>query len=152
MKRDGSRAFGNDKMTAIAICEHGSDKFAKVIRFLYNVLSIINENLRTWIAVPKGCILNNVLFNNRDNLGAVVRHPSPPQDQKDFVQAEVLRVCTVLSVGQRCADWFVLRQFRITGTNAGKILMESRLVRASLGIQTEREGRTHASAVVEDFL
>ena len=76
VRRDGSRAVGNDKMTAIAIREHESDKFAKVIRFLYNVPSLINENLETWIAVPKGCILNNVLFNKRDNLGAVVHPPS----------------------------------------------------------------------------
>ena len=56
VRQDGSRAVSNDKMTAIAIREHGSDKFAKVIWFFYNVPRLINENLRIWIAVPKGCI------------------------------------------------------------------------------------------------
>lgn len=82
-------------MTAVAISEHGSDKFAKVIRFLYNVPIDIEDSLRTWIEVPKGYILNKVLFNKRDNLGAVVLPPSPPQDQKELVEAEVLKACTV---------------------------------------------------------
>ena len=52
-------------------------------------------------------------------------------------------MCTVLSVGQRCADWFVPRQFRITGKNAGKILIEN--------ANGKGRERTHADAVVEDF-
>ena len=82
VRRDGSRAVSNDKMTSIAIREHRSDKFAKVNRFFYNVPSLINENLRTWIAVPKGSILNNALFNKRENLGAVVHPPSPRRIKK----------------------------------------------------------------------
>ena len=42
-------------------------------------------------------------------------------------------------MGQRCADWFVLRQFLIKGTDARKMLMERGLVRACLGMKTERE-------------
>lgn len=75
-----------------------------------------------WIAVAKGSILSKVLFNMGDNLRAVVHPQSPRQDQKDFVEAEVLRQGTFLTVGKRCPDWFVLRQFHVTGTNAGKTL------------------------------
>lgn len=81
--------------------------------------------------------MSNVFFNNRDNLGAFGHPLSPSQDQKDFVEAEVLKSYTFLTVGQRCADWFVLMQFRVTSTNARKRLMVSGLLRACVGMQSE---------------
>lgn len=44
--------------------------------------------------------------------------------------------CEPLTIGQQCADWFVLRQLRVVGTNAGVILMSNREVRSTLGIST----------------
>lgn len=114
------RTVGNNRTKVLDIREHRKDMFGKIIWIPYNMPSIINENLITWIAIPKGGILGNVLFNMNDNLRAVVHPQSPRQDEKDFVKAEVLKSCTVLTVGQRCPYWFVLRQFHVTDTNAGK--------------------------------
>lgn len=32
--------------------------------------------------------------------------------------------CSVVTQSQRCADWFFLQQFRVTGTVAGKIVLQ----------------------------
>lgn len=40
-------------MNAIAVRERGTDKFSKVLRFMYTVSAGIQEALNTWIAVPK---------------------------------------------------------------------------------------------------
>ena len=48
----GSRV-GLRKMTAIAVREHGTQKFAKLIRFLYTVPTVQQESLNTCVAVPK---------------------------------------------------------------------------------------------------
>jgi hypothetical protein len=47
-----------------------------------------------------------------------------------MVEQRLIRTCRVVTLGQRCADWFVLRQFRITGTNASNILMNVNTVRS----------------------
>ena len=47
----------------------------------------------------------------------------------------------VVTFGQRCADWFVLRQFRVTGTNAGFVMTSSLIFRFALGLKSwENEG------------
>ena len=42
--------------------------------------------------------------------------------------------CHVLTIGQRCADWFFMRQFRVTGTLAGRSIMSDNEVRQLLGL------------------
>lgn len=41
------------KLMAIAVREHRTDKFAKVLRLMYTVLSSTYNTLNTWKAVPK---------------------------------------------------------------------------------------------------
>jgi hypothetical protein len=38
-------------------------------------------------------------------------------------------VCFPLTLGQRCADWFVLRQFRATSTTASDVLKRDEAIR-----------------------
>lgn len=42
--------------------------------------------------------------------------------------------CHSLTVGQKCADWFVMRQFRVTETNAGKTILSNNNFRSCDGI------------------
>jgi hypothetical protein len=49
-----------------------------------------------------------------------------------MVEQELLLTCRVLTLCQRCADWSVLSQFRITGTNASNVLMKVNTVRSCL--------------------
>lgn len=142
---DGRSTAMSNNATAIAVREHGNDKHAKIIIFLYNVPGAIREILSTWIAVSRGTPLTNVLFNERTNLGRIVTPLLIPGYLDYLLEAEVWHSCIVLTLGQRCADSFLLRQFRITGTNAGRVLMEISLVRTYLGL-SELHGRTEKTA------
>lgn len=44
-------------------------------------------------------------------------------------------VCHVLTLGQRCADWFIPWQFRVTGTNAGILLIPNYRVRSERSVK-----------------
>jgi hypothetical protein len=68
------------------------------------------------------------------------------------VEMHILENCNVLTVGQRCDDWFVLRQFRITGTKAGKILMASESVRAWLGLQSSAHVSEPSGPIEEESM
>lgn len=50
--------------------------------------------------------------------------------------------CHVLSLGQKCADWFILRHFRVTGTNAGQLLFCSPQIRQLLELEGAGLNRT----------
>lgn len=39
------------------------------------------------------------------------------------MEDEIYTACEILTIGQRCADWFVLRKFRITRNNAGMVML-----------------------------
>jgi hypothetical protein len=86
-----------------------------------------------WIEVPGAGLEHSALFIKRDDNGRIITPAPDSPDWKDVVEREILRNCVVLTIGQRCADWFVLRQFRVTGTNAGRFLMEDENVRTELG-------------------
>ena len=51
------------------------------------------------------------------------------------VEQKLLSVCSVVTIWQRCADWFILQQFRVTGTNAGLVAMSNSAMRLSLGLE-----------------
>lgn len=46
----------------------------------------------------------------------------------------LLTECTPLTTGERCADWFVLRRFGLTGTTVARVLKADPAVRALLGM------------------
>lgn len=120
-------------MTAVAVREHGTKQFSNIIRFMSTVPSTMASSMETWIAVPRTAPVAHMLFSKRDDNGCVVI-PSPESTKdKDVIELRLLERCTVLTIGQRCADWFILRQFRITGTSAGKILLSNSAVRDAMG-------------------
>jgi hypothetical protein len=104
-------------------------KIARVIRFLYCVPPALDSSLNAWLAVPRGGM------SMTNFLSQVEREPGNG-GLKWMVEERLLRTCRVLTLGQRCADWFVLRQFRITGTNASNILMKVNTVRSCLRLSS----------------
>lgn len=89
----------------------------------------IPDSFNSWIAVPKhNYSFNKALFtrNSTELKGVAVL--------RKVVEDAISQSCKVLTVGQRCADWFVLRQFQITETNFGLILLRSTVVRSILGL------------------
>lgn len=53
------------------------------------------------------------------NLNGSLLETSPESGKpQDFVERWILNKCYVKTIGQRCADWIIFRQFRVTGTLA----------------------------------
>jgi hypothetical protein len=55
-------------VTAVAVREHGTDKFCNELRFLYSLPTGILENLDSWIFVPKHGDFSNLLFFRKEAL------------------------------------------------------------------------------------
>lgn len=100
---------------------------------MYTVPNAIQDNLKTWAAAPKQNVrFDKVLFTKKRHEERTAEAASVAL--KDFLEGALHGNCELLTIGQRCADWFVLRQFRVTGTNAGLILMSNGEVRSALGL------------------
>lgn len=105
--------LGKRRAVALAIREYGTAKRAKILRFIYAVPPCIAKSLDQWVAVPKANIsVNNALFRSENN----------PNMLRCECERSLKLTCVPLTIGQRCADWFELRKFRVTGTSAGLIL------------------------------
>ena len=113
------------KVTALAVREKGSAKCSKIHRFMYCVPSTLSKSLEAWIAVLSKLALEQKLFSKRGDDNRIVSPAVDPLDPKDVPDRHLLCKCTVLTINQRCADWFVLRQLRVTGTGAGKISVKA---------------------------
>ncbi|PXF43106.1 hypothetical protein BWQ96_07140 [Gracilariopsis chorda] len=132
--RGESHAVNRVKVTAVAVRERGTDKFSRIIRFIYSLPSSFSTLLESWIAVPKCTRMFGTLFSKRDNTGRLTIPPNDSTEFQDVIERHILDHCSVLTLDQRCADWFVLRQFRVTGTSAGKILHANDAFREMVGL------------------
>lgn len=99
---------GRSEVTAIAVREHATKNFSNVLRFIYSIPSAIARNIETWIAVPRTDPVVHMLFSKRDDTGRIVCPVLSSSTEKDIVERMLLQKCTVLKVGQRCADWFTI--------------------------------------------
>ena len=142
----------NFKAVAVAVREGGTAKFSRILRFIYNVPTGISQMIETWIAVPQSAPSFHKLFSKRKDDGGILEPPIISPDQKDEIERRILAKCVVLTVGQRCADWFVLRQFRITGTTAGKILCDDEDVRQLMGYPSRCSGTAEERSSPQNLL
>lgn len=118
-----------ETVTALAVRERGNDKSMQLIRFLFSVPVAINEALKTWVAVPRS--------NEQDQSLLFTGGSDRMIEKRSSIEGYLRQKVLVLTKGQRCADWFILRQFRITGTVSGKILLSDSLIISHLGHQTQ---------------
>lgn len=115
------------KVTSIAVREHGTAKHFIIRRFLYTVLTTITADIETWIAVPKAepygdYLLIELILEKNEYTRQIISSSLISITDKYVIERFLLQHCKVVTIGQRCAEWFVLRHFRITGTVAGKAL------------------------------
>lgn len=141
------------QVNAVAVREQGTSNFAKVIRFAYHLPTSIAAKLNHWVAVPhRRAMSSRALFTRRDSDGKVCM----PADGCSLAQSRVERWvwdhCRILTVGQRCADWFVLRQFRLTGTLASKVLLAQNSIRDLLGLHRITDEPPRPSALLHDLI
>lgn len=104
VKVNGTRALSRSKVTAIAVRERGSEKFNKILRFLLSVPRSMGEAIDSWVAVPHSFSSAHLLFSKRNNDGKIALPAAESEELKDRVERALWETCTILSVGQRCAD------------------------------------------------
>ena len=84
------------KVSAIAAREHGTEKYRKVLRFLYTVPEHVQDPLNTWLAVPKaGMDSTRTLFGSEGSESSVL---------KAKIETHLSGACEILTVGQRCVN------------------------------------------------
>ncbi|PXF45277.1 hypothetical protein BWQ96_04976 [Gracilariopsis chorda] len=129
--------LGQKKDTAVDVCEQVTEKFANILRFMYTFPTSLQERLNKWIAVAKRSYsLQNVLYTRRRIDGEQV------SNLRTNVEQVIGSICVPLTVEKRCADWFVLRQFRVVGTEFGLMLLSSEMAQSALGIAGSRQEKT----------
>ena len=70
----------------------------------------VQQMSNTWICVPKKSkVQQNTLFDG------------VPSSLKYNAENRLLQNCNPLTIGQRCADWFLMRTFHLTGTVGASI-------------------------------
>lgn len=121
-----SPGVGQRRITAVAVREHGTEKYSKVLRFMHAVPTPITYQLNQWVAVPKPVVsTTNSLFSGST---------ATDINSCEFMLA---KTCFPLTLAQRCADWFTLRQFRVTGTNGGIIMRDDAGFLTAMGYSTD---------------
>lgn len=133
-------------ISAVAVREHGTDKFCKVLRFLFQVLETLARRIETWIAVSRSNVFQQYLLYSavcRDVAMSETTGDSMPLGvERTALESFLLEDCLVLTLGQRCSDWFALRQLRVTATNAGALFASSEQFCQLTGVSQIRIGRT----------
>lgn len=99
VKRGGQRSSTRTQVTAVAVKERGSEKYSKVLRFLFKVPSDMDAKLNTWIAVPHAVSCFSSLYSKRDDSGKIALPIAGGADLKESVESAVWSKCSVLTVG-----------------------------------------------------
>lgn len=108
-------------------------KIWKILRFLLDVTDSISKRLQTCIAVPRPNTYNYYLFYSS----------SPPifrlilKMSKREVGGVNFGPLLSITLHQRCPNWFILRQYIITGTDSGAVLHSNIKSRYLTGIPGE---------------
>ena len=108
--------LGSESRMAVKEVE-GFDLYAVAVRDAFDPKMVENvtqffasgpltESLKsTWVGrFKKETLPDNTMFNGKDG------------HHKEQLEMELLGACSVGSMGQRCADWFLMKCFRLTGT------------------------------------
>jgi hypothetical protein len=133
------REAQREQIVAVAIRERGTEKFSKVLRFMHNLPEPMSRLTNTWIATPRPETCAHLLFGAWSKRNSPSQWPTPDENsEKCCVARHVMDRCQVLTIGQRCADWFILRRYRITGTIASQLTMSRDELRVLLGLGPAR--------------
>ena len=137
LKRKGSStAAAIGDVSAVAVREKGTAAHCKVLRFYYCVSPQIERAIQAFTAVPKNHSIYIHLFTKQKDDGSLLDPLVGSLAYRDILERHNLSHCEVMAIAPRCADWFVLRKFRVTGTIADQILMRENVVRSKLRLQS----------------
>ena len=118
--------LGSEARVAKKVLENGKTLYATVVRDVFD-RKVDSKLIRffssgpmatglayKWIAIRKKTTVANTLFVETRRL----------QGTKEFIESLLKQNCHPLTVGQRCADWFLMKSFRLTGTMVGVVLQK----------------------------
>lgn len=127
--------IGQRCLTALAIREHGTSQFSKDLRFMYAVPREVASEFSKLIAVPKPntCLVATLSSGSHDAIMTTL-------------QAIFALPCVPVTMGQRCADWSVMRHFRLSATNAGLILSRRNSFRLAVGLSVDTDRQEFSPA------
>lgn len=116
---DSARTLFKQEETAVQIPNR--EKNSMELRCYHDLPSQLAKRLCVWLASPKPTDRTYFLFVADLNDG---------DDFKKSFEASLLERCVPLTLDQIWADWFILRQFRLTASSSLRILLPSPQVRA----------------------
>ncbi len=100
---------------------------SKLIRFFSSGPMAVGRSCQ-WVAIRKKTTVVKTLFVETRRLHGT----------KEFIESVLKENCHPLTVAQRCADWFLMKSFRLTGTMVGIVMQKCKdVVEADGAIQKE---------------
>ena len=111
----------NAKTKAYAVREPCKGTLANVLRFQLDMPTEMSTTITHWVYCKHGTRLTSDIF-----------HAGTDDNLRNETRRALLQNCHALTRGQRCADWFILRRFRVTATVASKVLLHDNGIRLSL--------------------
>lgn len=131
-KRRGSTPR-NTQSRASAVCEPTRGAVAKLIGLQYDLPELLARHALSWVGRPQPGVSASRLFDTEGLDTWMVA-----------MNEALLTECVHLTTGQRCADLFTLRRFRLTGTAAAPVLRTDAAVRALINMGPSTDPvRTH---------
>lgn len=128
---------------ACAVREAGALSVSKVLLFSYMLPQAMRRRCDGWTWVTRSGDMppKNILVP----LAEYERTSNDPVSTAllETLQGVLRGRCHILTVGQRCADWFVLRQFRITATLAEDVFAALDWSDATVALFPTAKERTH---------
>lgn len=104
-------------------------KPSKRLRFYYNLTYDIATDFKKWATYSKTDILVRDIYHLTSNL-----------DWRVAARTAFTGTCVPVTEGQRCADSFLIRQFRITAILVATALVDDENLRNCMGWPVRRTG------------
>lgn len=109
-KNDSGSYVSTVEATAVRL--PNGEKFCKLLRFHHDLPPHVNKRMRCWLSSERSAPVDYHVLDNGDAFTV-----------KNAMENILHRSCTPLTLGQRCGDWFTLRQFLLTASPTGDLML-----------------------------
>lgn len=96
--------------------------------------------------IHKNCKDIYLLFSRHCSVG-----PDSENHSRQRIEEVIKTSCTVLNLGQKCADWFILPQFRVAGTMSRNLLLADEGISLRLGYGPAQSTQRIASECMKEL-
>jgi hypothetical protein len=137
--KDGDNEY-TVKVTAYAVRDKLDRKTATKDLFFFSTGESMRKLAHVWVAMPGNTVTSDHLFSVK-----------PGSPARVAVEGELRLSCRPLTVGQRCADWFLLKWI-LSGTNSGILYSKAKKLRAAAATRSSDSSNSDGddSAVIDN--